>query len=443
MNKEAIQIDYVESLLIKEIDMNHYFQIQDTIFDITEKYPETIDALVAIGFDQFSNESLRKTMGKNISLALAAQSKQMNINTLEQTLIDTIEASKIADDQAHQQANEGLDDTIRIEGVLPCPIRIPLMDGFGAWLEDQNEIDPEKLSYDLKAASMGLDWIKETIQNDQSIDAKALPDLFMSAGFDLFFDRSLMGKYQENNVFQDCSGFSQLNENFDNAQIDLKDPRKQYAIIGVVPAIFMVNTDLLGDRPFPTSWKDLLDPAFENTIALPMRDLDLFNAVLLHIQKAYGMEGVEQLGRGLLRSMHPAQMMKAKTSNQEETPVVTIMPYFFTKMADANGPLKPVWPSDGAIISPIFLVAKKESQQKIQPLVDFFFSKEVGEIFSNQGWFPSTNPQVDNHLNEDQKFLWLGWSYIHEHDISELIQKAENVFFDASGFDAKGKERVQ
>ena len=37
------------------------------------------------------------------------------------------------------------------------------------------------------------------------------------------------------------------------------------------------------------------------------------------------------------------------------TPTVTIMPYFFTKMIKADGPMVPVWPNDGAAISPIFM----------------------------------------------------------------------------------------
>ncbi|NLJ98718.1 MAG: DUF1858 domain-containing protein, partial [Tissierellia bacterium] len=32
--------------------MNNYFNIEDTIYDITERYPETIDVFVSNGFKQ-------------------------------------------------------------------------------------------------------------------------------------------------------------------------------------------------------------------------------------------------------------------------------------------------------------------------------------------------------------------------------------------------------
>jgi len=116
---------------------------------------------------------------------------------------------------------------------------------------------------------------------------------------------------------------------------------------------------------------------------------------------------------------------------ENAVPAVTIAPYFFTQMLDAKGPMIPVWPKDGAIVSPIFLLAKGASKEKIKPFVDFLFSKEVGEVFTSGGKFPSTNPLVDNGLRPDQGFMWLGWDYIHQHDIGQLIKTTEELFFQA------------
>jgi ABC-type Fe3+ transport system substrate-binding protein len=104
------------------------------------------------------------------------------------------------------------------------------------------------------------------------------------------------------------------------------------------------------------------------------------------------------------------------------------MPYFFTKMAKGGGPMKPIWPKDGAIISPIFMLSKNSKSEKIKPLVDFFSSVEVGEILSHNGLFPSTNPKVDNRLPKGSEFMWMGWDYIYDIDISERIKKCEEIF---------------
>lgn len=409
--------------------MNKYFSLSDKIYDVTQRYPELIDLLVANGFDNFKNETMLKTIGKSISIEAALKSKHFDLQVFEQKMVDVIEQNNpelstgLADTRKENQKGE-----LNIAGVLPCPIRVQLLEKLDNWLSNQDT----KVSYQLQAASMGLDWLRE--QMTESTDATGLSDIYLSAGFSLFFDRSVMERHLNNGVFADLTGAKRINPCFDNDNIDLKDPKGQYTIIGVVPAVFMVNTDVLGDRPFPESWEDLLKPEFEDTVALPMQDLDLFNAVLLSIYKEYGEEGVKKLGKSLLRSMHPAQMVKSDGKKQQDSaPVVTVMPYFFTLMTRENSPMRAVWPKEGAIISPIFLITKEASKEKSQPLVDFLYSKDMGGILSASGKFPSTHPEVDNGLSKEQTFLWPGWDFIHNNDIGALVKETEDMFFDTAG----------
>ncbi|MFT3983031.1 MAG: ABC transporter substrate-binding protein [Lachnospiraceae bacterium] len=409
--------------------MNPYFLITDKVYDLTERYPELIDLLAANGFENLRNDMMRKTVGRTISIEAALKSKHFDPQTFEQKMVEFIEQKKPALSTGlaptRQESPEG---ELHIAGVLPCPIRVQLLEKLDSRLSGQET----KVSYELQAASMGLDWLREQIA--ESPDSSGLADIYLSAGFSLFFDQTIMGPHLEKGVFADLTGMDHFNPVFDNADIHLKDPRGQYTIIGVVPAIFMVNTELLGDRPFPESWADLLKPEFEDTVALPMRDLDLFNAVLLGIYQKYGEEGVARLGKSLLTGMHPAQMVKSGGKKQQNNgPVVNVMPYFFTWMAKEGGALRPVWPKDGAIISPIFLLTKAASKEKSQPLVDFLFSKEMGNVLSANGKFPSTHPEVDNGLAPEQTFLWPGWDFIYSHDIGALLKETERIFLDAKG----------
>lgn len=91
-----------------------------------------------------------------------------------------------------------------------------------------------------------------------------------------------------------------------------------------------------------------------------------------------------------------------------------------------------VWPKDGAIVSPIFMLAKKERAEELQPLVDFFASEGVGETLSHQGLFPSLNPNVKNDLADDAPLMWLGWESIMENDLSAEILKCNELFDNAA-----------
>ena len=404
--------------------MNRYFNINDKIYDITEKYPETIDVFIANGFEQLANENMRKVMGKTISLEMAVKSKKINLDVFCENLIKAIEEKEKTADQALLSKTEEKGKEIRIDGVLPCPVRMPLMDAFNKWMEEEGNKLDYTVDYELKAAAGGIDWLIDNIKNAESEDD--LSDLFISAGFDLFFDKKLMGKFKERGTFEDITDFKKLNSDFQNEYIDLQDPKREYTVIGVVPAVFLVNTEELGNRQMPRTWKDILKPEFENDVSLPVGDFDLFNAMLLTLYKEYGEEGIRKLGKSMLRSMHPSEMVKSHMKSNR--PAITVMPYFFTKMTKRGGPMVAVWPEDGAIISPIFLLSKKSKKDKLKPFVDLFASEEIGEILSHNGRFPSTNPNIDNGIAKEEKYLWLGWDFIEKKDIGDLIIKCENIF---------------
>lgn len=404
---------------------NKYFDIKDTLYDITEKYPETIELLEEIGFDNLKDEKLREDIGKKISLEMALNMKKLNVQTFEEKLIELINLNRVSFDKTINMNEKNENADVRIEGVLPCPVRVPLLEGFNKWMEDKGNSLNLKVDYELKAASMGVDFIKQNIEKAEN--EEELSDIFISAGFDLFFDKKLMGKFKEKGVFEDLTGFEKLNKDFDNEEISLKDPDGQYSMIGVVPAVFLVNTEELQELKMPSSWEDILKPEFENRVSLPIGDFDLFNSILLNIYKKYGEDGVKKLGKSLLRSMHPSEMVKSHIKKGEK-PVVTIMPYFFTKMTKRGGPMQAVWPKDGAIISPIFMLSKKSKKDMIQPFIDFFSSKEVGEILSYNGKFPTVNPDVDNMISSDHKYMWLGWDFIKQNDIAKLIKHLEESF---------------
>lgn len=397
------------------------FDQKDTLYDITEKYNESIELLASIGFENIRDENQRKTMGRAITLENALKMKNINIDDFTERLRDAIEENS----EQNKSLSLKNEDSIKIAGLLPCPIKVPLTEKFEEFIEKSNfDFDIE---YEFKAASFGIDWLKEIIESDSE---NLLPDLFISAGFDMFFDKELFGKYKNKDLFKDITGLEKYNSDFENEYINLRDPDREYSMIAVVAAVFLVNKSELGDRPFPKSWRDLLSGDFENSITLPIADFDLFNSILLHIYKEFGEEGLVNLGKAFKGNMHPSEMVKS--DRKSDKPVVTIMPYFFTKMLTDSSPLTPVWPEDGAIISPIFMLSKAEKDKELKPIVDFFASKAAGEIMSHEGRFPSVNPEVDNRLSEKDKFMWVGWDFIKNNDISSLIEKCENIFNDAS-----------
>ena len=387
---------------------------KSTLGEILEKYPKLQSVFENNGFKGLDNNLILKQIG-GLPLDSLLRNKQINVGLFIDMLNEHLKEDNI---DITLSDNIYKEDAINIIGLLPCPVRIPLLDRFTTL----SNLD--KINHNLKAASEGLDWLKEKVKLAETEDD--LADIYISAGFDLFFEQELMKKFKDAKVFEDYYTDVPYNTDFENNNLKLRDPSGDYSMLGVVPAVFLVNTKVLDERPMPKTWEDLLDLIFENSISLPVSDFDLFNAILIHLHKEYGMEGITKLGRNMIKSMHPAEMVKSDKRSRVR-PAISIMPYFFTRMALPGSVMSAVWPEDGAIISPIFMLTKKSKKSELKEIADMFTSKETGEILSHKGLFPSINYDVDNNL-VGKKFKWVGWDYINNHDIGKLIKETMKVF---------------
>ena len=77
--------------------MNTYFTMDETVFDVTERYPEIIRYLAEKGFTPLTNPVMRKLMGKKITLGKAFISKKLDLSICEKELVEIIEHAASSD----------------------------------------------------------------------------------------------------------------------------------------------------------------------------------------------------------------------------------------------------------------------------------------------------------------------------------------------------------
>jgi ABC-type Fe3+ transport system substrate-binding protein len=412
----------------------------DTLYDITERFPETIEALSEAGFPRLADDAARQRFGSTITLEMAARVKGLDPTALTRRLTEVVSDHRSTEDatlaaavsDGSRSAGEARTGVWTV-GLVPCPVRVPIMEQLSAFAETFTAETGRELSYQLQAAYTGTEWIEEHVSPGAGADD--LPDVFLSAGYKLFFTHPTILELKAAGAFSDRRGFDRLNTFAE--ETGLRDPGGHYSIIGVVPAIFLANMNELGDRPRPRSWEDLLHPRFENSISLPLGDFDLFDGVLLSIYRRFGDDGVKALGRNLFRSLHPSQMIQGARrggrgggqgpDGADRQPAITVMPYFFSRTIPAGGPLRPIWPADGAIGSPILMLSRAD-RPEIQSLVDLFAGREMAEVLTYQGLFPATHPEIERPVPEGASVEWPGWDYLYRQDLGALFAHCTQVF---------------
>ncbi|MGO1579963.1 MAG: ABC transporter substrate-binding protein [Peptoniphilaceae bacterium] len=399
---------------MNKIDFN------DKLFNILDGNDKLLDFFINNGFDQLKDKEMLKTMGKLVTLNMALKVKGINKEAFSEKLFLFLNNYQKSVDKSLEEEKEIHGDVI-VKGVLPCPIKTPLLDAFDDFVVQQKDKGLD-IGYDLKSANLGLDWIEEDFKNN---DIDDLADVFISAGFELFFDKDYIGKYIEDGKYS--INIEKINKDFDNEKYSFKDPKNRYHIISVVPCVFLINKNNLSGRKAPKSWKELLFSGnYTDSVSLPLNDLDMFNAILVNIYSKWGKDGIRALGKIYKKSLHPAEMVRSK-GDSKHNPAVNIIPLFFTQMALNSPDFEMVWPSDGALVSPIFLVAKKDNPY-VEKIIEFFTNLETGKILSLDGKFPTTIYGVDNNLGENEEFLFCGWDFIYDNNIIDILKESEKIF---------------
>ncbi|MGA1846036.1 ABC transporter substrate-binding protein [Deferribacter abyssi] len=391
------------------------------IKDLLEKKPKAVNFFKSIGFKNIENE---KSPLRLLTLTSLANMKKINVDTLINQLKEYLEIEENKTDITLLEQHK--DGDITIAGVLPCPVRIPLLEKINEKIEEFELSKNHQVNINLESASKGLEWMKEIIDFD---NYDTIPDISISAGFEFFlYEKSK--KLIKKGFYEDIVPLP-LNSDFKNTNI--KDPYSAISVFSVVPAIFMVNLDELKGKEIPKSWKDLIFGNYENQVSIPVGDFDLFNSILIHIYADYGEEGIERLQKIMFSGLHPTVAVKTQQMKNCQKPAITVMPYFFSRMVGNLKTIKIIWPDDGAIISPIFALVRKDKKDIVKPLTDALISKEVGDILSHRGLFPSVNSKVKNTLIEPGNFKWVGWNYLFENNVEELITKLNKKFESLAG----------
>jgi len=296
-----------------------------TLFAITEEFPETIDVFVANGYEHVGDEKKRTTNGKMVTLQQAVQMKGKDLRAFTALLENAVATNAKNEDVTLATVNDEnqifpTEGDIRVAGLLPCPVRIPLLEAFDNLSKKITAETGKTVGVRLAAASVGADALDAGMKS--ITDESDLPDIFLSAGFEAFFDRRNMARFiQEdlNPLLRGWSNYFQL-------------------------TVFLVDKTQLDDgEEVPRTWKEILGPRFKNKIAMPVGDFDLFNGILLTIWKEFGDEGVAAIGRNLLEGMHPSQAAGRFAPKGGKGPMVSVIPYFFSKMAQFNADAEIVW----------------------------------------------------------------------------------------------------
>lgn len=395
-------------------------QLTMTIGDIIKTYPETREVFVNNGFSIFADDTVLEQLGVILKLKTALKSKNINEASFLLLLQEKIKEIRGYRNLQSTVLENG-SNHLNMLSLLPCPLKVPMQSELKLFLDYLREEKKLPLNYCIE--SFFNDHLDYEDFLEYFEEADEIPDIIMTAGYSFFY-KNFMERFVAKGVFADV-----INRPIHPrlAESGIIDPDGHFSVIAINILVMVVDENRLGEVPMPQTWGDLLEPVYENKVVMRGHGDIFCDVVQMNYYKDYGEAGVEQLGRSVKYGLHPAQMIKELTSNRQDVPPIHIMPYFFYKTMKERENIKVVWPEEGVLTYPVSVLIKADKMQELQELTDYLMGPEIARICSD-AHFPAMHADVKNTLPENVKLKWLGWDFIKNHDMKDLVETMNDKF---------------
>ncbi len=387
-----------------------------SISDIFADFPETKELFMMNGLGVFaSNGSFLKTLTLASFMKMRELNPEIFLPLLEKR-IEACETPMLYTEDAPPVKPDFL-------GYMVCPVKHLFKESYEEAMLKHLEKTGEKFVSFVPMGCGGADPY-EDIWQSHNIDE--LPDIVGSIGFGSFYRSQFTSRFLDSGYYESCQ-MKPMPEPFASAGIE--DPLGVYTVYAVYTYVILVDYKKLKDLPVPRSWSDLLRPEYKNNIIVGGSDDYISEVLLVNIWKDYGQEGLDRLLPNIRDGWHASQMAKAAGSSMSNGAAIYVLPWFFAKSCPNTEHTEIIWPEDGAMASPMYMLVKKSEKERLKPVIDYMTGKELASIMSSS-FFPSVHPEAENSLPEGAKIKWLGWDFIRERDMKAFSDDLNDRFME-------------
>jgi ABC-type Fe3+ transport system substrate-binding protein len=213
--------------------------------------------------------------------------------------------------------------------------------------------------------------------------------------------------------------------------LDLRDPLGVFNIYGAMPYVLLVNHRRLDGRPVPRRIDALTDSAYRGRVGSIYAPDDISELLLLEIWKQDGAAGIKALAENIAIA-GGARELAASAAGGRDPYCVYVMSWFFARAVPRRDYLEVVWPEDGALLSPLYALLRREPTPAQRACAGFVFGADLGRVMAENG-FAHVHVDAPHPLPPDAKFRWVGWDYLREKDIRARVAEIEAVYYAHKG----------
>lgn len=389
-----------------------------SVKDCLDGRPETLPVFQSFGFHDFDSPQVRDKLGPFLKLRTLLRFKRIDPELFLARCRQAADA-----DSSYEPASSAADVKAArptLLALLPCGLKVSLDRALQTFAE-QLAADNTPLAY-LAEGNVNHELsYYPYVDSVESVDE--LPDLILSSDLNAFYHRRFLERFVLPGHFVSVNGPMRPRM----AEMGYADPHGHFTQFCANALVAVHVKDVRPELAPPVSWADFLKPEYRKSIIMRGQDSFFCSGVLVPFFRLFGMEAISRLAANVCGGMHPSQMVKMIDARAESAPPFFIMPWFFARKIKAAERIEILFPEEGAFVSPVQLLVKRNKQAELAQVIDFLMAKPLHQHCSDN-FFPTPHPEVADIVPAGKKLFWIGWDFIYENDLEQVKKSVGEAF---------------
>ncbi|MDV3426635.1 MAG: ABC transporter substrate-binding protein [Bacillota bacterium] len=278
----------------------------------------------------------------------------------------------------------------------------------------EDEFNKIKLSIDPDAEILfPKNDLKKTINKkfENAESPNELPDMLIRSDY-TGLTHKMVKEGLQSNIFENVMPPADKNDMY----------HKDLTFLGAKPWVIVADHSIDKNIVSPSHWSDLLDSSLMNKIGIQGKDDKFCGTLMMYINERYGKEGLEALAKNIKNVWHFTGVIKSLGKGNSKAAPINVMPLANAMMIVNQEPIEIIWPEEGALATPIYMLVKKEKISALESYIKCITGEKFEKLLTRNHIY-----SVKNGL--DKKLQYLSREYINSIESMENHKEYLNKVF--------------
>jgi hypothetical protein len=256
---------------------------------------------------------------------------------------------------------------------MPCPLKVVAKKALKVFVDEFNATHDQKVYSPVlvEGDSKGIEGELKGCKVEEE-----LPEILVASGLHTVLSGDFKSRFVDTGIYLPATTPTMLEKMTPDYRRLVTE--KNIAVVGTGFWSIVCDLSLPMDVPYPTQWMDLTKPEYKDRLSVHgYHGKASIASLLLLLRERGGDEAIVRLGGNIRNIWHFAEILKRMDSEEKRRTPLNLLPNAATVQMPCRKNAGILEFGEGPLLAPLLMYVKASRREICQPVVDFFFSREM------------------------------------------------------------------